>query len=382
MLSGIPFSDTNMSYEARAADPPTHTIRNKEVVNSVHIPLKRPGSTNNTSWDRDFLQESNAVVAEVFTATWCPPCADADEALEELLDEEEYYSRKRFNALFYHPYPDSRDEDPFGFPEGQARIDELYGFDSFPSVAFDGIREDVGAGEDVLDRYVNHIQTLLSRKGIVALEGSISVEDRDVELTVTIKPTSDVHPVNLDLLVVLVEDHLYFEGSNGVTDHRNVLRDVLKKEEFQLTEEPHDFSHGFTVNGNWNMSNCSLVVFAQSTEHQFFGGETGNQEPADEDDGAFLPYLGFGIAVLAGALLAYLLVSRHQDRKLFMDEILKEREKRKQATAHTCELCDRGFASKDALKRHTRDEHFTSCPACGVKLKESNLAEHLKKVHK
>jgi len=382
LISCIGFSGTGTVPELGAADGPNRTIENKEIVNSVYIPLKRPASTNNSSWQRNVLQDTNAVLAELYTATWCQPCVKADEALEELMDEEEYYSRERFNVLFYHPHPDSREEDPFGTPTGQERIGELYGFNSFPSVAFNGIREEIGAPEDVQNRYIDHIHTLLSKKNIVAFEGDISVVERHVELDITVKATSYVHPIKLKFVVILMEDHLHFNGSNGITDHRNVVREIYTEEEFQLTSSPRLFQQGIMVDDAWNMSNCSLVVFAQSTEQQSFGGEGGAPKSAAGDDESYLPYIGLGIAVVAGAFLALMLLTKHREKTDFMDNVLKERVKRLQATSHACDICGKGFPSKDVLKKHTREEHFTSCPVCGVKLKESNVDWHLKKVHK
>ena len=382
VLSGIPFQGSHTVHELEAADPPEHSIENKEIVNSAYIPLRKPASANDSFWQRSFLQDTNSVLAELYTATWCPPCVDADAAFEELMDEEEHYSRERLNVLFYHPHPDSHDEDPFGTPKGQARIGELYGFNSYPSVAFNGIREEIGAPEDIQDRYIDHIHTLLSKKNIVSFKGDISAMDTFVEFNVTVKATSDVHPINLKFFLMLIEDHLYFNGSNGVTDHRNVVREIYMEEEFQLALEPKLFQQGFALSNEWNMSNCSLVLFVQSMEYQFFGGEGEPKRSTNENDWSYLPYLGLGIALMGGAFLALVLLTRHKEKRTFMDDVLKEREKRLQASSHTCAICGKGFSGKDELKKHTKEEHFTNCPICGVKLKESNVDDHLKKVHK
>src|SRR2546428_3208164 len=42
---------------------------------------------------------AKAVVIEVFTGTWCPPCANADPSLSRIIDE---YSSDNLILLMYH----------------------------------------------------------------------------------------------------------------------------------------------------------------------------------------------------------------------------------------------------------------------------------------
>jgi len=380
LLSGSLVFNGSPVEEAAAEGDDLFTIEDKEILNSVIVSLGKPGSVNGSSWERSFLQDKNAVLAEVFTATWCPPCYDADMALEELLDKDEYYSRERFNTLFYHPSPDSRDEDPFGFTQGQERIDQTYGFDSFPSAAFDGSRLEIGAPADIQDRYLAHIQERLSRKRIVDFKGSMSVDGRDVTINVTVKAASDIHPINLRFLTVLVEDHLYFEGSNGITDHRYVVREMLRNDALQLGEESLPFHHEFSVDNNWNMSNASLVFFVQSTDVQFFGGE--DIEEGAGDSSTISTTILITVILVGFGIAGTLLLLNYRSAQAFRSEMLADSNKRKESFTHSCDICGKKFTGKDDLKKHTKDEHYTSCPACGVKLKESNLKEHLKKVHK
>ena len=355
------------------------TIQEKEIVNSVYISLKKPEENNKTAWERDFVQEKKCVVAEVFTATWCPPCAKAHEAFEELVDENEYYSRDRFNVVFYHPYPDSKGEDPFGEPGAQARIDALYGFDSFPSAVFNGVVEEVGADENVIERYVNHIQSFLSKESVVVFKGKVSVEEREVNLSVTIKPSTNFYPARFKLVGVIVEDHLYFEGSNGVTHHRNVVRKILVEKEFQLKEKETNFSYQFSLNKDWNMSNSAVVLLVQSPERQVFG-ENGSKE--DEKTSYFLPLIGLIVAASAALLLSVLLIKEERGRRRLINKLIDEKKERKEKAGLVCSFCRKEFLTREELKIHIKEEHFVKCPVCGVQLKKSNLQSHLKKVHK
>lgn len=187
---------------------------------------------------------------EVFTATWCPPCAPADRALERLLDEMSPGLSKGaagndtnatdddridLSVLAFHPFPDPEGEDPYGIPEGHARMRTKYDAFWFPTVWIDGHLEDgpttrsveVAAGMEEV-----HYQ---SYKGLIgqALEVPPVFE-------VTTEWTHDarnltVH-VHLEALALaegpflvrgaLWEDHLRFAGANGIEDHRMTVRSL------------------------------------------------------------------------------------------------------------------------------------------------------------
>src|SRR2546422_11369074 len=62
--------------------------------NGTHVALKNGGPKPHTSGS-----SAKTTVMEVFTGTWCPPCAIADPALSRIMDE---YSPDNFIQIMYH----------------------------------------------------------------------------------------------------------------------------------------------------------------------------------------------------------------------------------------------------------------------------------------
>ena len=80
-------------------------------------------------------------VVEVFTATWCTNCVDVEHALEEVKD----------NGLLqqYHVHRSiGESEDPFGTDELDQRWKDKYGYDSPPTVVFNGSMKKIGSVAD------------------------------------------------------------------------------------------------------------------------------------------------------------------------------------------------------------------------------------------
>lgn len=92
--------------------------------------------------DRIGHPEGGARLVEIYTATWCPVCAEAERALDRWLDAS-VDAQDEMTLLAYHPWPDR--SDPLGFPEGDARMTERFGAVAFPTIWVDGMWKDSAA---------------------------------------------------------------------------------------------------------------------------------------------------------------------------------------------------------------------------------------------
>lgn len=190
--------------------------------------------------------EDRVPLLEVFTATWCPPCAPADRALERIMDDmspglakgpgengSTDGDRIDLALLAYHPFPDPEGLDPFGIPEGHARMRAKYDAFWFPTVLVDGHLEDgpttrsidVQAGiEEVHHQsYRGLIEQARAVPPVFTLETDW-VQDGG-NLTVSVHVEAVAHAEGPFLVRgAFWEDHLHHRGQNGIEDHRMTVR--------------------------------------------------------------------------------------------------------------------------------------------------------------
>ncbi|MBW3583688.1 MAG: glutaredoxin [Euryarchaeota archaeon] len=92
--------------------------------------------------DRISHPEGGTRLVEIYTASWCPVCAEAERALDRLFNES-IDAQDSMTLLAYHPWPDR--SDPLGFAEGDARMTERFGAVAFPTIWVDGMWKDSAA---------------------------------------------------------------------------------------------------------------------------------------------------------------------------------------------------------------------------------------------
>jgi len=149
-----------------------------------------------------------------------------------------------------------------------------YGLNWVPYMCIDGEND-----ENSTTAWQNHI---LSNSGTTAplgieLAGSFDYQSGNGSVAVSLTPETGVSG-NYTLHVVLVQDNLYYMGSNGYPDHENVMRDMFPSssgttiplEAGVPTLETVDFS----VPASLVLDDCRLVVFVQSSGHQVLNAAT------------------------------------------------------------------------------------------------------------
>ena len=349
--------------------------------------------------------ENKTVVMELFTETWCGPCKNADLATDELRED---YSTDDLLILEYH-YDQSGD--PFFTDETNYRFNQYYSFNSWPSAMFDGTREEVGSGsvKEVRDRYNEHIQAQLQEQShfsITILDPSYSSNNGYVRAYIAER--SDSERRNLTVNTVIYRDRLQYDGGNGITDHRYVVREMFAEPlalptdvveyNFTLPNDSQYFEFG---------DNVGIVIFIQDDDtkeilqaetHAFFTQETkeDDNEGSDENDGQNIlienPMIPVGIMSLA-LIAGLLLIMRSRKNEVRAMSEIRKREEHAVSQGgvrnHPGGLSGRKvIPGKSSKPIHTHGkgrgpdiEDFTMCPECGTRLKKKNLDSHRDRVH-
>jgi len=167
--------------------------------------------------------KGQAVLAEIFTGSECPPCVGADLGFDGLLES---YPARYLAVLEYHlPIPRP---DPMMNPATKKR-QAYYGINSTPTVVIDGEKKTSGGGsrgmaEDKYKEYVADISPRLKAVPGVAL----TVEAARAGDAVKVKCGFDRVVPEADYLVVLVQGEERYKGSNGIVFHKRVVRDLAE----------------------------------------------------------------------------------------------------------------------------------------------------------
>lgn len=322
----------------------------KEILQSAAYKFSQSEST---------VQSDKAVIAEMFTATWCLPCAKADDAFDKLADE---YFRSEFIILQYHPYPDN--EDPFGTPKINNRMSNYYGADSFPTTIFNGIIDESGGYDGIYDEYKKHIISELKKDSEIEIKINGNLEDNVGKIYTKINSNKDLSNSNLSVRFMVYEDHIYFEGSNGVTDHRFVVRDVLEVEKISLNNNFTEIERTFNLSENWNIDNLGVVVFIQKDGEKIIENiENPILEPQKSDGYEFKAFHLILIISIFSIIFLVFIGIRIQQSNMLM-EWKKDR-----------------LNNTKSAKQVTHDD-FLKCPNCGISIRKSRLESHIKKIHK
>lgn len=192
-------------------------------------------------------------------------------------------STSRVSVLAYHPYPDPQAAaglggDPFGVPADRGvprdRMVDYYDAYWFPTARFDGVLvhsydpDEPARTVDEFEReYAERMEARLGEDApvVIELNGSVSA-DRGVARA-TFTPTANVTSDRVVLRLVVFEDHVHYDGGNGVTDHRFMVREVLPPMETRLrVGAPVVLERAFNVSDEWDPTRLGVVAFAQNED--------------------------------------------------------------------------------------------------------------------
>jgi len=207
------------------------------------------------------------ILIEMFTATWCRNCPEAEEALSALLENP---GPETICIVAYHGTPD---RDVLASDETAARID-WYESDpdfpvivgGFPTVVFDGLRYVQGARTPE-EAEANYRIELNARKEVgsplsIRLEGSVDSEGGDV--TAVVKVEDRLPEGDLVLNMVVIEDHVEQWGP-WTSMYDFVTRDILDTEHLGVPSVGDSLSveRQFTVDEGWIPGNMDVIAFVQ-----------------------------------------------------------------------------------------------------------------------
>jgi len=196
-------------------------------------------------------KSGKVVLAELFTGAECGPCVASDMAFDKL---SEYYPKKDVAILEYHlhiPGPD-----PMTNPDTYKRYVYYGGDFGTPTVFFDGGEKLIGGGASVVSSnrfkvYDHLISQYMQNKPEFNLWGTAKLDnDNSVNLNYSIKKLDSKGKKNLALHFALAEKSISYTGSNGISKHIFVVRDLLngsEGESFDVSKKESKISHTISL---------------------------------------------------------------------------------------------------------------------------------------
>ena len=165
------------------------------------------------------------VLAELFTGSECRPCQAADIAYNKLLER---YDRSELTVLEYHlhiPRPD-----PMTNTDTELRS-EYYGINSTPTSIIDGTNVINSGGQGVAARakfavYADAIDHVLASPAKASVKISAKIRRSKVSFAVSASVTTVRK--SYKLRVALAEDQIRYQGANGISEHRFVVRKMIR----------------------------------------------------------------------------------------------------------------------------------------------------------
>jgi len=206
------------------------------------------------------LSEERRVLGELFTSTTCPPCAGANDHLDEIMDR----LVDDMVLVRYHVwYPSSGDPFYDANPSPNRARHDYYGTEAVPTMYVDG-----------------SVGSAYSFEGSVASRGAVpspieidlivrGVSSDVASIDVTITPDDETIDLNAKLFVMITEDEIYYSAPNGQTVFYQVFR---KMGTVNAGMDVH-LSYGETVeehfdinvdSDEWDLEKCHLVAFVQN----------------------------------------------------------------------------------------------------------------------
>ncbi|MDP1676119.1 MAG: hypothetical protein Q8L88_04575 [Bacteroidota bacterium] len=168
---------------------------------------------------------SKIVMAELFTGSECRPCQAADIAFDYLIER---FKTSSIAILEYHlhiPQPD-----PLSNADAEKRGD-YYGINSTPTAIFGGSTVINSGGNKFAAKskfilYSEIIERQLKIPSVADISLRSSLKKNILIINAEVL-TTVIHK-NLKLRIAVVEDEVYYKGSNGIEHHKFVVRKMVK----------------------------------------------------------------------------------------------------------------------------------------------------------
>lgn len=219
------------------------------------------------------------VLAELFTATWCPNCPKAEQAIDQLYEEEGLPAvggesdRIRLAVIHWHPGDGS---DVLGIAEMEPRLDAYEaklptsGEDGLPTMIFDGVDRMTGAETVPYAEYRSMFEHGRELRSHAALSIRPHAGPQGPAALVTVETDAEITAEDLELTVVLVEDQVRWPDIPTGELYSFVAR-IAHTQTISLTssmEQDYDFEFVLGEEAEeWNSDEFYFVAFLQQPEY-------------------------------------------------------------------------------------------------------------------
>lgn len=228
-------------------------------------------------------------IAEVYTATWCVNCVDAEHAMMDAIGNDDV------TILTYHRFI-GENKDPFGTEEGDNRWINLYGEYSSaaagitraaPTIIFNGTQMRVGSvpeGDSLQEDYEELLAKPspdFSMHGASGSQFSWSGNNSSGALTWSLDVNTNFNASNWNHRLMVVEHSAYFpEGSNGLEYYEDVIRAVYTLDGENSSGDTFGNTTSFDLPPAWDGDDLSLVLV-----HEVKFPEGGDDDSGESEEG-------------------------------------------------------------------------------------------------
>jgi len=197
------------------------------------------------------VAEQRRVLAELFTATWCPYCPYAEAAIDSLAHE---LGPESLVVLKYHV------SDGLAIDEGEERGDwYVPGPFYIPNMWFDGTINEVGGDSETYSIYENYVENRLSVPSPLTIEPTFSIGITAGYASAKIKVVEPFLEGELKAYFVLYENDV-----NG--EYHYVVRNILAVEDLTIASvgDSVEIGRSFEVDTEWDPDQMGIGIFVQS----------------------------------------------------------------------------------------------------------------------
>lgn len=195
------------------------------------------------------------VVIEDLTAVWCVNCPQVHENLKEVKNE----FGEKVIIISYH----SNINDPFGNQKTEERIKIYHEKEEFPIVIIDGEKKIVGTGSS------KEIKKEVESRINCGTDIMFTMQWDGDSLLFKIVSDSLLNVDSLMLLMIIVEDSIFYKCPNGETLLFNVARDIEKSMVHVVPGETISLKMYPKVNESWNSSHIRIAGILQNPENLY-----------------------------------------------------------------------------------------------------------------
>ena len=264
-------------------------------------------SNNSTVTTAGGLLTDAPSIAEVYTATWCVNCVDAEHAMMDAIGSDDV------TILAYHRYI-GESQDPFGTEEGDNRWIDLYGESSStaagtmraaPTIIFNGTQLRVGSAAEGESLQADYEELLAESSPNFSEHGGTSSQfnwdgnNSSGAFTWSLDVNSNFNASHWKHRLMVVEHSAYFpDGSNGLEYYEDVVRAVITLEG-ELNSSGDMFGNTTTLDlpAAWDGDDLSLVLVHEVVFPEDMGRDSGESEEGDREETLIGIAIWVGVAI-------------------------------------------------------------------------------------